>query len=1689
MWKKFVLLVAVTCCSYCAMAESYAKQLKEKITKIESRSDIDPDSFAIDIKILEDELAKLNTGSIKMPSEQRATYKAILRGVLATAYNSMLFSNINAFNEEAKGKYEELSKSHFSRMLEDMPTLSRQNSKDYEPLVESKDGSKYYGHNMLAAMLDFRLDNDNRLTKSERDSLHLAARRTFQMNGDRNSDAMLRLKELGIHFYDSSDTDKSRQEYCRALEALLDSTRDITVGQLVSNRFEIAKAAVMGSHVYISIEDNLLAGRPFKLNIQSANTPSVHLQVMEYSGESTSRIEDKYIGKEILRRSYSPTAEAKMKRCWADYLPARDSLQDVMSLPVGKYLLRATIAGDTSSVVAQITSLHQILYKTPDGKSHIKVVDRITGTPLSGIAVMLYPLSNKKDRHDTFITDKRGEVTVENDKYQSMRAVRDTTLLRTSKEDATGYTFILIYDYYSDDAPQTLGRIYTDRQLYRPGQTVHVSAMLYTMTGDETKVKTDGRYVISLRNPDDETVAADTLSPGRMGTMTCDFTLPKGKLGSWGIFLKNVDSNRWDNIEVADIRVEEYKRPTYTVEFAKDTVVYAPEDKIEVALDAKALSGMPVQGAKVSITVDACRHGFWYYRTSGWQWVTSIDGTTGDEGKMLFDIIPAEKEAIKKLISDAREKDKLLLRLTAEVTDNAGETHKAITTYLIPLKPSKQAEEVQKPKPLQVSKEEIHTGELLDITFTPEHKDAYIIYYVVAGGKIIDSDEKLLSGKMQRQLKCSEQWGDGANIYIMYVRDGQIYRYSKTVRVPKPDKKLRLEWHTFRDRLSPGQQETWTLTVKDKNGSPVSGANLMAAMYDASLDELSSFDWTFEIPFVSRITWMTFRHTYPTSVSRLFLQYRPAVRSIMPNEFDFLRAFAHVGSNLRFKGGLRYSRSNTVLREVAVSAKTADMADYAPLAAASNLQGKIAGLSVVESPEEMSDDAMRLAGTEDSGSGESGAYATIKPSIRENFNETAFFYPDITTDSEGHAQIRFTLPESLTTWKFQGFVHTDDVRYGIISSTAVASKDFMVQPQMPRFVRAGDQAVIQTRIQNQADRPIAGRATMRLLSAKDESLVWKEDLAYYVDRNKTGVVTFTIPAGTLTGDVVCEVSALDGSCSDGERNLLPVLQTRGQITENIPFYIQGAGKKEIDLHTLYNYDSPTATDRTIEIGYTDNPALDVFRSLRATQMPQHENAPCYAAALYSNTVMLDIAGKLAAYDDTLIQHFDREQARALAAEATEKLHSLQLPDGSWSWFKGMDGSPYITLAVAEHLSRMGKLRDGQTTDMLKDAMVFLDRYMQENYQKRKQQGWSLTPDEFDLRYLDICKAEQNEMTRTYLSEMAKSMKRTTIYGRAKCAVILQKFGRTKDAVKFAASVRHYLVFKPGLGRYFATDQAYYSWQDYRLPTQLAAMRCLQQGDRQKNSALLPDMQMWLLRQKQTQLWRNPLNAIDAADYLLTYSKEESLRTADTLHVSFAGKTFRLDTPGNLDVQANLSTNGKPELQGVISHPTSMTVEKHSAGISWGYVRGTFSEEAEKLRSYTTGELSVEQKFYVRQGTEWVETDLSAPLAVGTTLRIRNIIHADRDMDFVSVKTRQPACLEPVRTLSGYTWLGNRGGYLELRDTETDVFFDWFSRGTTTLDLDYYVTRPGLYHAGITTATCEYAPEFSGYAKTFNIIVK
>ncbi|MBQ9642109.1 MAG: hypothetical protein IJV06_11220 [Bacteroidaceae bacterium] len=1686
MKKTFILFTLLLFCAQ-LMAKSYPERLKELITRIEHRTDIDPDSFVVDVKLLEDELQSLSKPPRGVSQSAAKVLKSILHGVLGSAYSEMCYSHISDFDAETKESYVHLSREHFSHVLDDMETLASERSEDYKPLVKLHDGSKYYGHNMLIVMFDFLIEH-------HRSPEYAEAKAVFQRRGDRNSYTMLRLRELQ---HDGHYSEASWQKYCQELEALHDSSHDIEAGRFVANALEMETEYVMRSSVYMRFDNNIRVNTPFSFKIESKNTPSVTLQVLEYMGRD-SRGNLLTTGKEVMHREYALNTAAELAQARREYMAVSATCSDSLSLGAGRYVFVARTATSMEAEEVRVTSLHHVVFYTPDGQGHAYAVDRITGQPQSGVAVLLYK-QVRSDKHDTFVTNKRGEVEFEADKYEYLTMVRDSTTLGTVAEDGTESSYIHYYRPF-DEKNSMEGQLFTDRGIYRPGQTVHASALLYRMRGDETQVATNDTVRLALVAPDGEEQLSDPLPTSGMGTLAWDFTLPaKCKLGSYCLMLRDATDGkkRLYYAQSQIISVEEYKRPTYSLEFEKDTVTHQPTDTITALLKAETFAGIPVNGAKVDYRVEVSRQHYWFWRGSGWQTLERADVKTNERGQLTIRFQPSSYREVQDYMQNAYKGEKLIVRITAKATDNAGESHQATVHYLIPLKAASQQDSEQ-PEVLKVSKTEVQPGENIDIDFTPNDPDAYVFYYVLAGEQVIDQTAQTVNGTLHRRLQCKKSWGDGATVNVLYVKDGHVNHWEKTVNIPKPDKKLKLAWHTFRDRLTPGQQETWTLNVRDKDDKPVSGAQLLATMYDASLDELSTFSWRFSIPFLTQISDLHFTQSYSTSSFHLTLLYQKQIKSILPTDYDQLAGFR--GMNRMIGGPVRLMKNGRaeVLMETPLESRVA-----LPEA----MMAKTAEAS----------DAVAVSASKQEADETEAAAESPNVNFRTNFNETAFFYPTLTTNAEGQAQITFTLPESLTQWRFMGFVHTDDVRYGLITATAVASKDFMVQPQLPRFLRTADQATIQTRIFNKAEHTIQGTATLRLLLAKDEkTVVFRQDVPFTANQGGTAIATFSIDRGTLTEDVICELSATDGESSDGERCLLPVLSSKELLTENIPFYIDGASTKDIDLTSLYNNNSPTATDRALQIGYTDNPALDVFKSLQALALPQHDNAPCYAAALYSNIVMLSLHSQLSALDnDSLLKQFNADEARQRADEAQSKLRELQRGDGAWSWFKGMEGSAYITMAVAEHLHKLiGYMKRYNVEDqkkiqtMLNMALDYLSQEEQKDYKERKEHKWSMQPTDFDLRYMDICNGTattlvqsgtEGQMLSTYLTELAKQLNHLTIYGMAKGSCILRKFERRSDANKFTAFLKRYLVQKPGLGRYFATDRAYYSWQDYRIPTQLAAMRCLQAAP-SNESQNLHDMQLWLLRQKQVQLWDNPLNGIEVADYLLTISPEQAVRQTDVPTMLLDGKPLSNEHSETLTPQPS-----------TLNDLHTLTVQKHSPGISWGYVRGTFREEADNIHSYSTGELSIERKLYLKQGGEWVEltaedttdytTDYTDSLSgksvksvksvvkIGDILRVRHIIHADRDMDFVSVTSYHASCMESQRTRSGYQWTGTRGCYLELHDTHTDIFFDWFQRGTTTVDLDYYITRSGEYQSGTATTQCQYAPEFGGYTKAYKVKCK
>lgn len=1626
----------------------FPQLVKARMRMMEKECDLDPERF------LPEELEKLFT---EIPADasvqEQAARNSILHSLLGHAYLTMMDTSVHDFDEETKESYTQKAKEHFTQALEQMDLLAACPNEPYLPLITLMEDGELYDHTLLVTVLDFVIDHA-RLEQKERVELLERAAQAYQQKQMTSASALLQLKALRLrHSTRLKELKISTEAYRAALKQLLEQTSTQKAGfhvaldlsevysedtdeQLVFirqciqtwkdhklvNAFKQKESDIMRTVIEMNPVQDILPGKPFTCSVQWSNAAAVNITVREYAGTSAQGLKE--TGKVISKQTVQLGTDAVMQQRRSANLPVKGTDTCSLTLQPGHYILVGEWNGEKQVQEFTVTSLQAVCLGYPDReKFEIRVLDIITGRPVAGASVLMYKNNRSYGQwqkpNQTVTTDKEGKATVSGD-FTRFKVVRNIATAGTPQEDGTQKMYIYSgYEERADDLHEFL-QVFTDRGIYRPGQDLHVVALAYTMKGDEVQVIPNRTLSVRVVNPDGEKLHETTAVTNEMGSLDCSFTLPKDcKLGHYWIHVEGKNIG-----QTAFFQVEEYKRPTFDITFPEqkeDEIAGSLGDTIRITATATHFSGVPVQEGKVSYRVEWAEEHHWFMRQN-WQQLDRGETTTEPDGTFSLSIpttLPTEVFV-----------QKIDYKVIAEVTNLNGELQTAEYMFRVKNPDYREQEQPKETGPkdeLKISQERISPTQGTDITFTAQETDALVHYAVVSGKQMVLQGTKVLNGDaLSLHLGYQKEWGHGVNLHVFYVRNGHLFHQEKDILLVEPDKELKLSWKTFRDKLIPGQQEEWTLTVKDSKGTTISGAELAAVMYDASLDALLQHDWNMSLWFNRDITRMPFIFSGGNHMN-LYLHYQrnynyPSLHFDVLNEFEHHR-WRNFGAVYSLNANATKSRVLMSKAAVTMDAMVEEKA-MAPEAVAVN--GDIVEEELL--PEQAS---------------ASGAASESAPaSLRTNLQELAFFYPHLTTNAKGEAQISFMLPDCLTEWKFMALAHTQDMHYGLLTAKATAKKDFMVQPNMPRFLRTGDKAQISATLSNLCDHEVHGTATLTIVNNEDGKTHATHTLPFQVEAGAQGVLIFPVDAVLPEGDYSCEITATDGTISDGERNRLPVLSTRVEVVENVPFYLDGASTKTVDLTGMYNQQSRSAQDKTLTIGYTDNPALNVFQSLQTLQNPEHENAPAFAAALYANLVLTDMHKQLGNR-----MEFNPEQARQTAQKALEKLKELQLASGAWSWFKGMEGSPYITLAVAEHLYRLGNYyqRHGltlpaQAKTLFDKAVSYLERQELKDYQYRKAHKLSMTPSENTLRYLLLSDIANKEMANAYLNALEKEFKNLTIYGRANGALILKKYNRSAAVKRFTDSVKEYTLYKEGFGRYFATDLAYYSWQDYRLPTQLAAMRIM--DDRQ----YLLDMQLWLLRQKQTQLWENPLNAIDVADYLLTNSPEISLQEPQAPTLKLNGKSVQTD---------HVYTDMKA---------TKLEVTKQSQGISWGHVRTTFTEESQNLSSYSSGELTISRKV-IREGNK---------------VTIRHIIHADRDMDFVTVKSQHAACLEPLRTLSGYQWMGGRGCYLEVHDAYINLFFDHFTRGTSTIDMEYYITRKGEYSTGMASVECSYAPEFGAH---------
>ena len=1002
----------------------------------------------------------------------------------------------------------------------------------------------------------------------------------------------------------------------------------------------------------------------------------------------------------------------------------------------------------------------------------------------------------------------------------------------------------------------------------------------------------------------------------------------------------------------------------------------------------------------------------------------------------------------------------------------------------------------------QTAKTFPHDGKPVYVQVGSSENGAHIVYSIIAGNKLLEKGAwELGDSIVTLPFTYREEYASGVVINYSFVKNGECYARKISIARPLPEKKLNITWKTFRDRLTPGQKEKWTLHVTTPDGKPAK-AQLMSVLYDKSLDQLAEHTWEMSLGFSQWLPdcyWKSNLKYYKMGLAGTYPTKYYDEKELDVDKFDgkYFSFYAYMQAMQLSKLERSYGGTVEAVRiEKHSSVKDELVRDEAKVMRSRGNQMARVGAAapsankVFDAVEEMP----QFAG----GSGSDAGQYLDKVQVRENLNETAFFYPALESDHQGNVAINFTLPESVTTWKFMGLAHDKEMRNGCLVDEAVAQKTVMVQPNMPRFLREGDKSTIVVKLFNTSDKKVNGNARMQILDAETQKVVWQKTQGYRIDAEGSATVSFDVQ-GLKEGVYINKVVAAGNGYSDGEQHYLPVLGNRELVVNTLPITLHQQGEQSFDLSRLFlnkeGKQAKGAENAKVTVEYTNNPSWLMVKALPSISNPDEEDAISLMSAIYANTITTHIQKHLSlekqpeqnlSQENHSQQNLSQETIRL--QNQVEKLKKLQNADGSFSWWKGMKGSRYMTTSVAEMMVRLNAVAGVQksTAKMLTSAINYLSwQTAQEVREMKKQEEkkQKVNPSEQALHYLYILSMDGRKMKENFeqdqaylLDRMSKMTSDFTIYGKARAAVVLarnsqQNAAYREKAGEYLQSVNEYAVYREEMGRYYDTRKALYSWRNYKIPTQVSvieAMQMLKPNDKQT----IEELQRWLLMSKRTQSWDTPVNTVDAVYAFMKGNESNWNRKAENAVLKLDGKL--------LPMPQDSTTLGyvKTEKAGKAS---TLSINKKSDYTSWGAVYAEFKQPLSEIASAESG-------IKVRRVIVPAESQGrgKAQAKVGEKVKVTLIITADRDYDFVKIVDKRAACLEPVNQLSGYQW--GMECYVSPKDNTTNFYFDRLSKGKHFVEMEYYVDRKGDYQSGSCTAECTYSPEFGGRTEAYKMTV-
>ena len=1790
--------------------KQYGELLKAELQYARSQGSVSTDSLAPALQRLKEREQQADNEPL------RAIYQCVL---------GYIYTN----NRQLSDNHKQLGQDYYNKAVAHPELLAAVKATDYTPFVVKGIASRIYDDDLLSVICY--------------ETARYDVLRNYYMNngGARRSVMMASLQMLRQQRPNEMEK-LNKSKYLQSLDSLIDSYADLhEAGEIAIERYSFmdeqtdATAEQKWQYINMALDHwgswqrmNVLRRAQHELTRQKYEAEVEHTVAIPYQPQAVKLTNLRGISSITMRvyrvktsthmesdpnydegyKHIKPLLEPTDIAVTRTYIgkKAYEIFEDSMTLqglPIGVYMLEFDTQPTTQvqRMLFHVSNVRTLVLPLPDNKLRYVTVDATTGQPVKGAQLTLWSGWRNEKKLATLTTDSKGEALY---RQNSDDRVHCVDVKAGNDAFCPSLYGSGLYSYYSNDRPVNNVVIYTDRAIYRPGQTVHVGAILYQTTqGYINQVQQQKTVRVNLRDANYKLIEEKRVTTDEQGTLSAEFTLPTGLLN--GRFTVNVDG------QSRTIRVEDYKRPTFEVCFPEVNQHYEDGDTLVVKATARSYAGVPVQGAKVKYKVER-RRAYWWFVYSRW-WDQGAYGTgsedeTLSEGEAMTDDNGHFTVEMPMILPKTRYPMFYNFVVTADVTDQGGETHQAQMS--LPLGNRKTAFSTTLPEKVLAEGDQqvmfnLRNAAGIDITAkvryridngqwlqaktaaniklpvaglqSGRHKltalcesdtlersfilfslndrrpavetddwfyitdtqfpnngkpvtyqvgssanDVHMVYAIAAKEEVLESGTEDKSNELvNRQMYYKEEYGNGIIITYAWVKNGVTYHHVARIKRPTPDKKLQLQWQTFRNKLKPGQEEEWTLTVMAPSTSDnaeervPAKAQMMAALYDKSLDQIVGHNWSLQpyqyLPLPS--TQWTYNTWGSQSLSGFKNMPYLYVSGLEYNHFDHeIYPSYYFASEVRFKR----MRSDEVYMEM----KEVGAPLLMTKAAAANSTSDAIGAFNVSVDEALEESAAQES------EADSGTSDEQEVQMRENLQETAFFYPQLIADSTGLVTMKFTLPESLTTWRFLGVAHTQDMMYGTINGETVAQKDVMIQPNMPRFVRMGDQATITARVFNISETDQSGTARLQLLDPETEKVILEQQQQVTIEAGGTGSVTFSVEGNRLADYslLIAKVSISGKTFSDGEQHYLPILPDKERVTVTVPFTQNEPGTKTIDLETLVPVDDPQGK---ITVEYTNNPAWLMIQSLPSVAHAYDDCAICQASSYYANAIGRHIlrqnpnaknvfemwkrentdettlmsslqknqelkdlvlaetpwvadADREVEQKQRLADFFDQNTMDNRINGNIDKLKKLQRSDGSWSWWPDMPGSFYMTMEVTEMLVRLNEMttKQSETMKMLDKAFRFLGNDIVDMVREMKRQekiGVKQTFPSFKaMQWLYACTIDGRKLpsdvqnANNYLKDLLKKENKSlTIYGKAMAAIILENKGYIK-------SLKEYTVYREDMGRYYDTQKALYSWYDYRIPTQVAAIEALQRLT-PEDTVTASEMKRWLLQEKRTQAWDTPINSANAIYAFLNGQPEQlSAQPQTVLRVNGQQIQTPQATAGLGYVKTAMPTKGAKTFE----------AEKTSTGTSWGAVYAQFMQASHDI-SDQQGGIKVTRQILTSQSAQNINDTIST-LKVGDRITVRITIEADRDYDFVQVTDKRAACMEPVNQMSGYQW--REGYYCSPKDFCTNYFFDMLRKGKHVIETDYYIDREGIYETGTCTAQCAYSPEFRGTTKSVTLKV-